>query len=78
MQFSERLGFKQPKGIIQIDSMDDELRNSLWNALSIFYCASLILDERELAGSEKCIFLYDEHSPTAVCKWSTLYRAVWA
>jgi hypothetical protein len=37
MRFSERMGFKPIKNIIQIDSMDTELRNSLWNALVIFY-----------------------------------------
>ena len=30
-RFSERYGYKQPKVDIQIDSMDDDLRNALWN-----------------------------------------------
>jgi hypothetical protein len=34
--FSERKGLKPIKSIIQVDSMDDDLRNSLWNALSIY------------------------------------------
>ena len=29
--FSERYGYKQPKVDIQTDSMDDDLRNALWN-----------------------------------------------
>ena len=29
LEFSERIGFKKPRDIIQSDSMDDELRNSL-------------------------------------------------
>jgi len=33
MTFSERQGIKPVKSIIQIDSMDDELRNGLWNVL---------------------------------------------
>ena len=33
--FSERKGIKPPRQIVQIDSMTDELRNSLWNALHI-------------------------------------------
>lgn len=37
LSFSERYGFSQPKSVIQIDSMDDDLRNSLWNALFVFY-----------------------------------------
>jgi hypothetical protein len=35
--FSERKGLKPIKNVIQIDSMDKELRNGLWNALTIFY-----------------------------------------
>lgn len=39
--FSERMGITPPKAI-QIDSMDDELRNSLWNALVLFYWQPLM------------------------------------
>lgn len=35
--FSQRKGIKPVKSIIQSDSMDSDLRNSLWNALSIYY-----------------------------------------
>lgn len=35
--FSQRKGLKPTKSIIQADSMDDDLRNGLWNALQIFY-----------------------------------------
>ena len=31
MKFSERQGFKKPREILQTDSMDDGLRNPLWN-----------------------------------------------
>jgi hypothetical protein len=34
--FSERKGLKPIKNMIQIDSMDDDLRNGLWNALDIY------------------------------------------
>lgn len=37
MLFSQRVGLKPIKNVIQIDSIDAELRNSLWNALTIFY-----------------------------------------
>lgn len=33
MRFSERMGIKKPKELIQIDSMDDDLRNGLWNVI---------------------------------------------
>jgi hypothetical protein len=34
LRFSERLGFKPVRSVLQIDSMDDALRNGLWN---VFY-----------------------------------------
>jgi hypothetical protein len=35
--FSQRIGLKPVRTIIQRESADDALRNHLWNALSIFY-----------------------------------------
>lgn len=35
--FSQRYGYKPTKTVIQIASMDTDLRNSLWNALDSFY-----------------------------------------
>jgi len=35
--FSQRYGFKLVRTILQKDSIDDELRNRLWNALKDFY-----------------------------------------
>lgn len=35
--FSERQGIKPPKESIQVDSMDDDLRSSLWNVFVKFY-----------------------------------------
>jgi len=35
--FSQRMGFEPIKKEIQIDSMDDDLRNGLWNVLTIVY-----------------------------------------
>ncbi len=37
MLFSQRKGIKAVKAVMQIDSMDQDLRNSLWNVLCIFY-----------------------------------------
>ncbi|MCK4333146.1 MAG: hypothetical protein KAV40_06155 [Thermoplasmatales archaeon] len=37
MLFSQRKGIKLVKNVIQIDSMDDDLRNGLWNTLTIYY-----------------------------------------
>jgi hypothetical protein len=35
--FSQRKGLKPVKSVMQVESMDDELRNGLWNALSLHY-----------------------------------------
>lgn len=35
--FSQRKGFKPIKSVMQVDYMDTELRNGLWNALTLFY-----------------------------------------
>jgi len=35
--FSNREGITQVKTVIQIDSIDEDLRNGLWNALTIYY-----------------------------------------
>ena len=35
--FSQRKGIKPVKSVIQVDSMDNDLENGLWNALSIYY-----------------------------------------
>ncbi len=37
MLFSERMGITSPKSMIQLDSMDEALKNSLWNNLCLFY-----------------------------------------
>jgi hypothetical protein len=37
IKFSQRKGLKPIKSILQIDSMDSDLRNSLWNALDVCY-----------------------------------------
>ncbi len=35
--FSQRKGIKPVKSIMQVDGMDDDLRNGLWNALTVYY-----------------------------------------
>lgn len=37
MRFSQRIGKRPIKAIIQVDSMDDDLRNSLWSCLTIYF-----------------------------------------
>ena len=35
MRFSERQGYQKTRDAIQIDSMDEALRNSLWTVLQV-------------------------------------------
>lgn len=35
--FSQRIGKKPIKEIIQVESMDNDLKNSIWNAINMFY-----------------------------------------
>ena len=37
MKFSERKGITQTKNILQTDSVDEELQNSLWSVLTAYY-----------------------------------------
>lgn len=37
MKFSERTGIVKAKNSIQLDSIDEDLKNGLWNAFQIFY-----------------------------------------
>ncbi|VBB09333.1 Hypothetical protein LUCI_4623 [Lucifera butyrica] len=37
MLFSQRQGLKPIKQVIQLEDIDNDLKNGLWNALTIFY-----------------------------------------
>lgn len=50
MLFSERLGFKPVKTAIQKDNIDDDLRNTLWSTLKIFYWDSVQHNRSGLYG----------------------------
>ncbi len=43
--FSQRLGIKEPKQIIQKESMDDDLKVGLWNVLSLYIWEELRKEE---------------------------------
>jgi hypothetical protein len=77
--FSQRKGIKPVKNVIQIDSIDNDLRNRLWDALSIFYW-SKINDKSTVE------FLFDStfarkksYNPTdyPVYKMGVLLRKLW-
>ena len=37
MSFSDRLGITKPKSILQVEAMDTDLRNGLWQACTEFF-----------------------------------------
>ncbi|MFS0688294.1 AbiJ-NTD4 domain-containing protein [Sporosarcina sp. 179-K 8C2 HS] len=37
MRFSERMGFREVKSVIQVDSIDKDLLNGIWNGILEFY-----------------------------------------
>jgi hypothetical protein len=81
--FSQREGFKPIKNIIQYDSIDDDLRNGLWNALYLFYWSKAEkirwLSERT-SIYDLCIILwvnYFKYSLDTLSKyWEDTYRKI--
>jgi hypothetical protein len=59
-RFSERIGVKPPKTVLQLNSMDDDLRNGLWNV-----CMTPVLEN----GLPRSGFL--ESTPPAVAAFIT-------
>jgi hypothetical protein len=57
MRFSQRIGIRPVKEIIQKDKIDDDLRNSLWNAIYNYYLKDLPFYKNDLQGANsKYIF----------------------
>jgi hypothetical protein len=50
MRFSERYGHKSVREIIQIDSIDEALKNGLWNLLKIYYWDKAKYSSHEFSG----------------------------
>lgn len=48
-KFSERMGLKTPRVLAQVESMDDALRNGLWNVLYHLYFGSPDIDDDHLS-----------------------------
>jgi hypothetical protein len=44
MKFSERIGKREPKVDLQIDSIDDDLRNGLWNVFYNYFIDEIIAE----------------------------------
>lgn len=61
MRFSERMGFKEPSTIIQLEDMNDDLRTSLWNIfykLYLTYESEVISDQNRYIKSPKEVTSY--------------------
>jgi hypothetical protein len=52
-RFSERIGKKEPRNAIQLDSMDDMLRNSLWNVLNVYIFERLLREDSNYLNSSR-------------------------
>lgn len=50
MKFSQRLGINPQIKIIQSESIDEDLKNGLWNALTLFYWNSYEAPGRSISG----------------------------
>jgi hypothetical protein len=58
MQFSERYGYKPVREIIQKESIDDDLKNALWNAYHNIILESGKFDNSSMYASVKNYNLY--------------------
>jgi hypothetical protein len=82
MKFSERKGFTKPKTHIQLDSIDDDLRNKLWNALDTCFWNQIIGDNLnsspEIEGLVKSIWhsLFKQRLETISYRWSNTLNVI--
>lgn len=66
--FSERKGIKPVKTVIQVDSMDTDLKNGLWNALTIYYWESV----KRKSGRYEPSLAYHKNA-----SMNTLFQRLW-
>lgn len=68
--FSQRRGLKPVKAVIQVDSMDAELRNALWNAVTRTYWPRGADQENYLPKNQRlyalCQWLWERHFKYAI------------
>jgi hypothetical protein len=57
MRFSDRYSHTSPRNVLQIDNIDDSLRNALWNVIDEFFCRGVCTDyygaSRELQYNDR-------------------------
>lgn len=55
--FSQRIGKKPIKSVIQTESLDEELKNALWNGLTIFYWDKKVENDRIKSNYDDVVVL---------------------
>lgn len=58
-RFTERIGKKNPKVAIQIETMDKDLRNGLWNIFTSYVCNPMKSDSQIYENSQYNDFVHD-------------------
>ncbi len=71
MKFSQQYGYSPVRNVVQLESMDDALRNSLWNALEMFYWEPLYY-----YSSGPGLAMYDNRDLLVVCRglWVDFFK----
>ena len=73
MRFSQRLGISPVEKAIQRESIDDELRNSLWSMIQAFYWETFDKDTHSMYG--RCDFVEGSNmSPLITRLWLHFYK----
>jgi len=74
MHFSERYGYRSVRDALQVESMDEALRNRLWNALHVFYWDTV--KGRRSPMLEKEFRLADNKSLRILCEtlWHYFFK----
>lgn len=74
MRFSERYGYKKVREIVQIDSIDEPLRNALWSLLKVFVWDHM----RESPGIYRGYFLSSDSNKEirelCDCLWFSYFK----
>ncbi|MGI5858741.1 MAG: AbiJ-NTD4 domain-containing protein [Tepidanaerobacteraceae bacterium] len=78
MLFSQRHGYKPVKEIIQIDKMDIDLRNALWDSLCIHYWRLIEEDHEDLDVLIKIMWhlYFKEPIDTIPEHWGQIYKYI--
>jgi len=83
MRFSERYGFKPVRQALQKESMDDGLRNRLWNMVDLTFCsfiregANRVARANPLGASGLVTDLPQEHRHLLLLIWHSHFKRSW-